>query len=230
MNEDDIDQPLRSRCGAQQPLVLSLHTDVYCRTPQTEATVSLAAGECCVVLDPDIISVMLMSSSSPACSPGPVILTASDQADCGSSDGLLENLTFAGAGDCRVYTAGSSIGALWYGCPCSSPFSSATIMTTTGAPEVYAPPPDAAYSSGLMSAREAEAQKETALTAAVVVLSLVLVLIGILHVLSCIYCPYCWIKLCSPGQARRVKVRAERREMNQRGEGAADEANPGETA
>ncbi|KAI1489303.1 hypothetical protein F5X96DRAFT_670823 [Biscogniauxia mediterranea] len=244
MNEDNSNQPLRPRCGAQQPLVLSLHTDLYCRTPQIEATVSLAAGECCVVLDQeDIISVMLISSSPPDCSPGPVVLTASDQIDCGNPNGLLENLTFSGAGDCRVYTASSSIGALWYGCPCSSFSSSSsssssaatltitttTTTTTTGAPEVYAPPPDS-YSSGLMSARQAEAQKETALTAAVVVLSLVLVLIGVLHILSCIYCPYCWIKLCSPGQARRVKVRAERREMNRRGEAAGDEASPGETA
>ncbi|KAI1632073.1 hypothetical protein F4809DRAFT_123464 [Biscogniauxia mediterranea] len=242
MDEDNSNQPLRPRCGAQQPLVLSLHTDLYCRTPQKiKATVSLAAGECCVVLDQDIVSVMLISSSSPpACSPGPVVLTASDRTDCGNPDGLLENLTFSGAGDCRVYTASStSIGALWYGCcPCSSSSSSfssvatLTITTTTaGAPEIYAPPPDAYSSSGLMSAREAGAQKETALTAAVVVLSLVLVLIGVLHVLSCVYCPYCWIKLCSPGRARRVKVRAERREMNRRGEAAGDhEASPSETA
>ncbi|KAI5924269.1 hypothetical protein F4810DRAFT_719198 [Camillea tinctor] len=202
--------PRRPRCDDTQPsLTLNLYTDVYCRVPATGATVSLSKGECDVILYQDVVSVILTSSSPMSCVPSPIILTASDEPTCGGSNGALENLTFSGPGDCRVYTAGPSIGALWYDCPCSS-----SPAATTSSPYPFS-------SVSAMSARDTAAQKETALTAAVVVLSITLVLVAVTHILSCLYCPYCWINLCSPGRGRRIAARAERREMRGEAAGAA---------
>ncbi|KAI1498507.1 hypothetical protein F5X99DRAFT_412042 [Biscogniauxia marginata] len=181
-----------------QPLILNLYKDKSCNAPSTEASLSIVEGECHAIQDNDIVSIMMWSN--PTCESGVVVLDASDQTDCGNPGSLLQRISFYGAGECQVYTAGANIGSLRFGC--GERLDSATITMTLQLDSN----PGASQDPGL-SVRDAE--KETALTAAVVSLSVALALFGLLHILSCIYCPYCWIRMCHPQRGRRSERREE---------------------